>query len=498
MFKAACITFCFAILLTCAPALAATRYVNVNLTTGANNGTTWADAYRSADAIPIALAASVSGDEVWVAAGTYRPTLTTTRTIFINLRTGIAIYGGFAGTESTLNQRDFTTNLTILSGDLAGNDPVVTDNSFHIINGNGANATAILDGFTITAGNANGSSANDTDRGGGLIFLNSSNATIRNCRITSNRCSFGGGGTYIRSASPTFVDCTWQGNTGGSFGGAIDMFTNCNPTFTRCAFISNTATRAGGVEVFGTCQPTFTNCIFRNNTAGSSGGGGLYIASSSTVNLRNCTIARNTTTGSGSGILTSSSTTRLFNTIVYNNTGAGGTTANQLSGATTQATYSCVEGGFTGMGNVSGSPLFVDLNAGNLRISAFSPCIDAGSNANAGSGNTTDFAGAPRFVDDPGTTDTGVGPAPIVDIGAYEYQPAGLTCDGIDFNNDQSFFDPQDVDAFFSIFSEGPCIPATATCADIDINNDGSLFDPCDVASFLVLFSEGPCTLCGL
>jgi hypothetical protein len=70
-------------------------------------------------------------------------------------------------------------------------------------------------------------------------------------------------------------------------------------------------------------------------------------------------------------------------------------------------------------------------------------------------------------------------------------------CDGIDFNNDGGSFDPTDIDAFLSVFSEGPCVPDTATCNDIDFNNDGGLFDPCDIASFLLVFSEGPCSPCG-
>jgi hypothetical protein len=70
-------------------------------------------------------------------------------------------------------------------------------------------------------------------------------------------------------------------------------------------------------------------------------------------------------------------------------------------------------------------------------------------------------------------------------------------CDSVDFNNDGSFFDPTDIDAFFSVFGEGPCVPGTASCNDVDFNNDGSLFDPCDVDSFMLRFSEGPCTLCG-
>ncbi|MFO0858876.1 MAG: hypothetical protein U0640_16135 [Phycisphaerales bacterium] len=70
-------------------------------------------------------------------------------------------------------------------------------------------------------------------------------------------------------------------------------------------------------------------------------------------------------------------------------------------------------------------------------------------------------------------------------------------CDSIDFNNDTSLFDPQDIDAFLSVYSEGPCIPQVATCNDIDFNNDTSIFDPCDISSFLLSFSEGPCSACG-
>ncbi len=70
-------------------------------------------------------------------------------------------------------------------------------------------------------------------------------------------------------------------------------------------------------------------------------------------------------------------------------------------------------------------------------------------------------------------------------------------CNDIDFNNDGASFDPQDIDALFSVFSEGPCLPANANCDDLDFNNDGSIFDPCDVNSFLTAFAEGPCTPCG-
>ena len=91
----------------------------------------------------------------------------------------------------------------------------------------------------------------------------------------------------------------------------------------------------------------------------------------------------------------------------------------------------------------------------------------------------------------------GTGSYAITLTGACFAGPSGPICNDIDFNNDGSFFDPDDVDAFFSVFSEGPCIPATATCDGVDFNNDGSLFDPCDIDAFFLVFSEGPCTLCG-
>jgi hypothetical protein len=108
--------------------------------------------------------------------------------------------------------------------------------------------------------------------------------------------------------------------------------------------------------------------------------------------------------------------------------------------------------------------------------------------------------GRPRFLNDRGELafwlaffDPSIGTLDALVVASV---PPG--CDSIDFNNDGSAFDFQDIDAFFSVFSEGPCIPASATCNDIDFNNDGAVFDPCDIDSFLLLFSEGPCTPCGL
>jgi hypothetical protein len=102
-------------------------------------------------------------------------------------------------------------------------------------------------------------------------------------------------------------------------------------------------------------------------------------------------------------------------------------------------------------------------------------------------------------ISDDGATIVGYGRRPAANLVGFEMiafvatiLPPGV-CDDIDFNRDGNRFDPLDIDAFLSVFSEGPCLPAGASCRDIDFNNDGSLFDPEDVDAFLRVFSEGPC-----
>ncbi|HUR27468.1 MAG TPA: hypothetical protein VM509_04725, partial [Planctomycetota bacterium] len=165
-------------------ALAGTRYVNVGLATGANNGSSWADAHRGADGVAVALGLAVAGDQIWVAGGTYLASTAGTRSATHTLRNNIEVYGGFAGFESTLAQRNVLANPTILSGDLAGNDgsSIFTDNSFHVVSGAGTNATAVLDGFTVRSGNANGAGANE-DRGGGILCVGGVAPTVRQTKF---------------------------------------------------------------------------------------------------------------------------------------------------------------------------------------------------------------------------------------------------------------------------------------------------------------------------
>jgi len=414
-----------AALLSAPRAQAGTWYVDVNLATGANNGTSWADAFRTVDGVALALTAASANDQIWVAQGVYKPTATATRTIYHNLKTGVEVYGGFAGGETLLAQRDFQLNQTTLSGDLGNNDgsAIFTDNSFHVINGNAAAATAVVDGFVITGGNAN-SSANQ-DRGGAFLLISGSNATFRNCTVINNRCTFGGGAGYINGSSPTFDNVRFESNQGGSFGGAFDMASASNVTFRRCVFLGNTAARAGALEIFSSTNVNITNCLFAGNIAtGVNAGGAVWVGSSSTATLRFCTIVSNSSpAGAGAGVLVTGATATVANSILYFNSGPGGaqTAINQATGAT--VTYSCVQGGLAGTGNISGVPQLVNPGLGDYSLAANSPCIDAGSNSAIPAGTTVDLYNNNRRVDDPSTPDTGLGTAPLCDMGCLEFLP---------------------------------------------------------------------------
>ena len=109
---------------------AAVTYVDADAA-GANDGSSWAKAYGD---LQNALAAATSGDEVWVAEGAYKPTSGTDRTISFQLVEGVALYGGFAGTEGARDQRDWAAHKTILSGDI-GNPGDSSDNSYHVVVG---------------------------------------------------------------------------------------------------------------------------------------------------------------------------------------------------------------------------------------------------------------------------------------------------------------------------------------------------------------------------
>jgi hypothetical protein len=129
--------------------------------------------------------------EIWIKAGMHHPTTNPTdRTATFTLKNVVAVYGGFAGTETRRDQRNWQTNPTILSGDIDQND-INTDgnfiaetpadiqgsNAYHVVNSGSTNSTAILDGFAITAGQANGSGSGGN--GGGIVSYASSPTLVQ-------------------------------------------------------------------------------------------------------------------------------------------------------------------------------------------------------------------------------------------------------------------------------------------------------------------------------
>jgi hypothetical protein len=219
-----------------------TLYVKSNAT-GANNGTSWANAYRDLQA---ALFAAEGGDQIWVAAGTYKPTTGTDQTVSFLLKKKIAIYGGFAGTETSLTQRRPSDYVTILSGDLSGNDAPNfanrSDNSYHVVVSSAMDSTAILDGFTIKAGNAINYPSN---RMGGGLYNDNGSPTLQNLIFSENYAEHAGG-MVNNSGSPTLTNIAFNSNYAMYHGGGMYILGG-SPTLTKVTFGSNHAAIGAGI-----------------------------------------------------------------------------------------------------------------------------------------------------------------------------------------------------------------------------------------------------------
>ncbi|WP_028526985.1 right-handed parallel beta-helix repeat-containing protein [Runella limosa] len=410
-----------------------------------NDGLTWSTAFQT---LQRALDFACSGKQIWVAKGTYYPNsgYGGGRYVHFEMKNGVAIYGGFAGTETTLSERVaaliHTTNATILSGDIDKDGLLDSDNAYQVIRNLNVNSTAQIEGFIISDGNATGS--NSYHYGGGM-FNSGSSPTISNCRFTNNRADTGGGmysgsgivtnctftenyanefgaGMGMTRSSPTLIDCLFSNNK-SVYGGALDIL-GSTPKFIRCIFSGNSASHGGGI-LNTTSASIFTNCSFLGNKADDEGGG-MYIAASKPL-FTNCTFSGNQSPlGGGIRTYTTSSEVKMRNCLIW-----GNSTELYPVAASGNITYTFTNTIVKEMNNGSGfldgtqDPLFVsqpDYNAaptvlGDLRLQACSPALNVGDNTvfNAGqtpdlSAITTDLASNPRIFN---TT---------VDVGAYEYQ----------------------------------------------------------------------------
>ena len=325
-----------------------TLFVDATRPDNSSAGTSWNTAKKDLQA---AINIANSGDQIWVKAGTYLPTQdpfgnsspvnNRDKTFF--LKNGVKIYGGFSGTETLLSQRNWMTNITILSGDL-GTPNVLSDNAYHVVlSVNLGNAT-LLDGVTVTKGYATAIGSSTINVGGrtierfhgGGIFNSYSSTNFSNCTVsfnsadctnTDNDAVGAGVNNYISTS--TFTNCIIDNNSflvgGASFGvfGAGMAIIGGNCSIIKCVFSNNTsgsgfldASRGGALFLSGTSN--IENSVFYNNSCQNGAAFFFGGAGSNLSTITNCTIANNTSSFAGTGYQGFSKAT-FRNSIFWNN-----------------------------------------------------------------------------------------------------------------------------------------------------------------------------------
>lgn len=240
-------------------------------------GSSWEDAI---DNLQDALLLAQAGDQIWVATGTYTPTADDDRTISFVVPEGVELYGGFSGSEGTLEERNFELNPTILSGEI-GDSSTTEDNSHTILLTVGVTSATIIDGFTITAGMANGFSEGGDLTSSGAGWFNDattqpSSPIVRHCIFTNNSAregaaiyNFAQGGE-----SRAVIDsCSFIKNHADFDGAAIYNNGNegvCSPRISGCVFIENDSYYGAGIlnkASRGEAKPIIEACVFAGNVS---------------------------------------------------------------------------------------------------------------------------------------------------------------------------------------------------------------------------------------
>ena len=418
---------------------ATTRYVKP-LATGNGSGSSWANASDDLQAM-IDASSSGNADQVFVAAGTYKPIRRADNTSIITpndrdnafvLKRNIKVYGGYPVTGTPF--RDIVANPTILSGDIGVlNDN--TDNCYHVVVFSGAIGTGRLDGFIVRAGNANETTqitvngeAIPRGHGGGIYHTNdyqnsstSGSINLYNCSIEDNMAIKGGGiynGGFYK-ANCYMYDCSLINNTATNGGGIYNGgYLLCDFKAERTVFINNTATEDGGGFSNGDDNNLgyfrIDNSNFISNIAYN--GGAVYNAATnpSESDLNNCNFIENIA-NEGSSVYTTNnvfpSDLIILNCIIWGNNVTNGDLVN--NGGSLNVSYSIIENGYTGTANSDLDPLFTDAPNGDFSLQVSSPAINMGYNIYGTGGNIVDLAGNNRVI------------GPTVDAGAYE-SPYGV------------------------------------------------------------------------
>ena len=371
----------------------ATRYY-VSKSGDNTSGLSWTSSFNE---LQTALDNVIIGDEIVVAKGIYTPSVST-RTDAFYIKARVTILGGFSGTEiitqETIDNRDFESNETILSGDLLGNDDsyIISDNSYSVVifdvSMGAMSNTTVLDGFTISGGNANGSSSKSA-WGAGIYMKNGGsrdcNPLLKNLIIKNNKAKLGAGlyidGTEGASAqiSPTLENVIFDSNyayNGG--GGAIYMSaapdSPVDPVLKEVIFINNEATGAGGAVFLsggyiskpGTVTSTFSNVTFYGNSCGSNNGTAIYIHGQDGLanpTFNNVIFYGNEETQIYRSALSGGSTNPSFN--------------NCLITGSPSSSWNTALGNDSG-GNIDGDPLLADPDDGNVDVIEGSPVLNVG------------------------------------------------------------------------------------------------------------------------
>jgi len=444
-------------------------YVDVTRPSSNSDGLSWATAFPELqDAIDVATICADGPTQIWVAEGTYYPTEihdvdedgdeVREKAFYINK--DMKIYGGFAGDETSVEQRDIKVHETILSGDLDQNDAVTipvaslqthisrAGNAFHvvIIDGTSANgnisAACLIDGFSITGGHANENNGqfNFNSNGGGILNL-------------------GCGGLKI--SSPDIANCNFSNNAAFEAGGAIFNGGEtgiANPQIRYCLFEENAASKGGAMHNagrLGVASPMISYCDFRYNQSGADGGAIDYISPDgrSDIQIQNSSFFKNITVQGEGGAISLQTTNKTSSSSIVNSTFTGNTAAccaqtistscnggtctleidnsimwdangMNLNNTTTTIRNSVVNDGIeddnvtlpsgaTGTNNIDRYPEFIDTTSGDLRLRSSSPAIDAGLTPAVPAHLTTDLQGQTRIHNS------------RVDIGAYERAGCG-------------------------------------------------------------------------
>ena len=254
------------------------------------DGSSWGNAFGD---LAEALDYARSGDEVWVARGTYLPTDHNDRYAYFEVMDGVKLYGGFAGNERAIEQRDWVRNETILSGEI-GSVATMEDNSYTVLYTRNVSNNTVIDGFTVTKGSANGlGEKGDLRRCGGAWFNDGeggkSNPTVANCTFTNNYGRDGGAiYNYAREGvcNPRIVNCQFINNKADLDGGAIYNDSSmgiCNPVIKGCKIVGNKATYGVGILNYGKdggeASPVISGCSFEDNI-GYIRGGSIYSSES--------------------------------------------------------------------------------------------------------------------------------------------------------------------------------------------------------------------------